>query len=345
MEKASLITVLMPAYNDEQFIAVSIESVLAQTYTHFELLIIDDGSTDQTASIIKQYSDTRIRYVKNQKNLGLTKSLNIGIDLAKGEYIARHDSDDLMEPTRLEKQMEFLLSNPDVDIVGAFYEEIDCHNRKIRKVFWPVGYQDNLFNVLIGNNPVTTMLVRTNLLKKLKFNEQVIQAQDFDFYLRAYAAGYRSDNIPNILNYIRIHQKQISNKKSKSQHENHNQAFYRFYKNITSKLIDFNKIELYEDVLVWKAQKIDSKNNRVILGIFHDLCIGLSKVRKRDFALKKKILKQIIYGYETKFSFIFFLSIISASIQYKYPLSTVLKSYLKLVIKNFQLSAVNKSKG
>ena len=102
MNKRPTVTVLMPAYNAEKFIRDSIDSVLSQTYSDFELLIINDGSTDKTEEIILSYKDHRIVYVKNEVNLKLIKTLNKGIDLAKGKFIARIDSDDVINPDRIE---------------------------------------------------------------------------------------------------------------------------------------------------------------------------------------------------------------------------------------------------
>ena len=106
-----LVSVLMAVYNGEKYLLEAIESILNQTYTNFEFLIINDGSTDSTEEIILSYSDQRIRYIKNEQNLKLIASLNKGLDLAKGKYIARMDADDISLPDRLEKQVNFLERN------------------------------------------------------------------------------------------------------------------------------------------------------------------------------------------------------------------------------------------
>lgn len=108
-----LISIILPAYNAECFLKEAIDSILAQTYTNFELIVLNDGSTDRTEEIILSYDDPRIRYVKNDTNLKLIKTLNKGIDLARGKYIARMDADDISLPTRLEKEYEFMEAHPD----------------------------------------------------------------------------------------------------------------------------------------------------------------------------------------------------------------------------------------
>ena len=118
------VTVLMPVYNAGAYVAEAIESVLAQTYAEFEFLIINDGSTDDTLSVVKRYNDTRIKLI-DQKNKGLIDTLNEGILISKGEIIARMDGDDVCLPNRLEAQLEFLKQNPGHVMVGAEADVMD----------------------------------------------------------------------------------------------------------------------------------------------------------------------------------------------------------------------------
>lgn len=114
-----LISVLMPAYNAEKYIKEAIESILNQTFSNFEFIIIDDGSIDATEEIIKSFKDSRIVYIKNEKNLGLIKTLNKGISIARGEFIARMDSDDISMPQRFELQLDVFKKYKGVDIVNV----------------------------------------------------------------------------------------------------------------------------------------------------------------------------------------------------------------------------------
>lgn len=113
------ISVIMPAYNAEKYIAQALESILCQTFRDFELIVINDCSKDATESIILSYGDERIVYVKNEKNLGVAETLNKGLALAKGEYIARMDADDIAMGSRFQKQVEYLDSHPDCGICGS----------------------------------------------------------------------------------------------------------------------------------------------------------------------------------------------------------------------------------
>lgn len=130
------ISVLMPVYNGEIYLRESINSVLNQTFTDFEFIIIDDGSTDSTWEILTTYTkqDPRIKLFKNEQNIGLTNSLNKGLNLAKGEYIARQDADDVSLPKRFEKQTELLDNSPETILVSCDIDTIDSEGRLIGKI-------------------------------------------------------------------------------------------------------------------------------------------------------------------------------------------------------------------
>src|SRR5659263_168424 len=110
--KAPKVTVLMAVYNGERYLREAIESILGQSFADFEFFIVNDGCTDSSRDIILSYRDPRIRLIDNQENIGLTKSLNIGLSLASGEYVARQDADDISYPTRIEKQIEYFETYP-----------------------------------------------------------------------------------------------------------------------------------------------------------------------------------------------------------------------------------------
>ncbi|MCY3864790.1 MAG: glycosyltransferase family 2 protein, partial [Chloroflexi bacterium] len=116
-----LVSVVMPVYNREIFVAEAIESILEQTFSDFEFVIVDDGSQDRSPEIIRQYErrDDRIRFLAFKQNKGKAAAKNFGIEAAQGQYIAGMDSDDVSLPQRLEKQVEFLRANPDIGVVGT----------------------------------------------------------------------------------------------------------------------------------------------------------------------------------------------------------------------------------
>ncbi len=131
------ITVLMSVYNGEKFLKESIDSILTQTFEHFEFIIINDGSTDRSLDIIKSYKDSRIKLINNSVNVGLTKSLNYGLTVAIGEFIARQDSDDISYPTRFEKQIKYLNENKDIVLLGTQAKIIDSRG-ELKRI--PIGW-------------------------------------------------------------------------------------------------------------------------------------------------------------------------------------------------------------
>ena len=127
------VTVLMAVYNGERYLRDAVESILCQTFRDFQFLIINDGSTDNTRDLILSYDDARIVLVDSEHNVGQTRSLNRGLELAAGELIARQDADDISEPDRLAKQVAFLERHPEVALLGTWYKEIDVQGTVIGK--------------------------------------------------------------------------------------------------------------------------------------------------------------------------------------------------------------------
>lgn len=126
-----LVSVILPVYNGATYLKESIDSVLSQTYRDFELIVINDGSKDNSFDIINSYDDSRIIVINRQQNRGLVYSLNEGIDVARGEYIARQDADDISVPERFEKEVAFLDKNPAAGMVGSSYIKIDENSSDI----------------------------------------------------------------------------------------------------------------------------------------------------------------------------------------------------------------------
>ncbi|WP_209299734.1 glycosyltransferase family 2 protein [Escherichia coli] len=128
-----MISVVMPVYNSEKYLAEAIQSILNQTHKNFELICINDGSTDKSQEIIEYFSSRDARIVViNQPNKGVVSSLNLAISLAKYDYIARMDADDISHPTRLDKQIRYMTSNKDISILGTAYNYVDINGRVLK---------------------------------------------------------------------------------------------------------------------------------------------------------------------------------------------------------------------
>lgn len=179
--KIPLVSVVMPTYNGEIYIAEAIESILNQAYTNFEFIIVDDGSTDNTSTIITSYNDSRIIYIKKDKNSGIADSLNLGISKAKGKYIARMDDDDVSMPTRLEKQIQILESNASIIVCAS---NVILNNRSISHTI-DVTHSKIFTSLFFANSIVhPSTLIRRSILLKHKYNSAKVPSEDYDLWSR-----------------------------------------------------------------------------------------------------------------------------------------------------------------
>lgn len=192
------ISILLPVFNVQSYIIETIESVLAQSFSDFELIIIDDYSTDNTSKIIEEYClvEQRIKYLKNYKNLGISKTLNNGLGIAKGKYIARIDGDDLMGPERLERQLNFLEGNADYGLVGCWVNNIDENGLLINKCEYPVTHEQALKCITICSPVLHIWMARSDLYQSLSGYRDTNPAEDYDFLLRAVDLGFKIGNLP-----------------------------------------------------------------------------------------------------------------------------------------------------
>lgn len=202
------VTVLMPVYNVALFIHEAIESILNQTMSDFELLIINDGSSDTTRDEVFKFNDSRIRFVENKQNIGLANTLNRGLELAKGEYIARMDGDDISMPDRIEKQLAVLEKNQDIDICGAGYHFFGTKNYD---VIYPQRHDEIKVGLLFGCCMIIPMFRKKSLLDKgLRYNQNFFPAEDYRFWVECMLSDLRMFNIPEILFLYRMHSSQVS---------------------------------------------------------------------------------------------------------------------------------------
>ncbi len=200
------VTVIMPVYNTAIYLPQAIESILNQTFSDFELLIIDDASTDQSVDIIRQYKDSRIHYIRNSENQGISETRNRGIDLARSEYIALMDSDDIAPSARLEKEVAFMNENRDIDVVGGHLLEID-HNGKDRNKKWTVSLNPDYIKayLLLGNTVANgSAMFRKSFVDryKIRFSKASRGAEDYRFWVDCSLHG-RIANLDEVMLYWR----------------------------------------------------------------------------------------------------------------------------------------------
>jgi glycosyltransferase involved in cell wall biosynthesis len=209
-----LVTVLMAVHNGARFVDSAIGSILRQHFTDFELLIVDDGSTDDTPARIRAFGDSRIRCVRNDTNLGLTRSLNVGLSVARGALIARQDADDISHPGRLSTQVAFLQRQPDVAVLGTQARTINARKRLVRVAPWPKSTSNRAIRwQLIFDSPFihSSVMFRKSVVSALGgYNESFTTSQDFELWSRVAAAGHEMRNLPDELLDFRVHEASVS---------------------------------------------------------------------------------------------------------------------------------------
>lgn len=202
-----LVSVIMGAYKSGPYLAEAIESVLKQTYTNWELFVINDGSTDETEEVAKAYKakDPRIHYLKNEKNSGQSATRNKGIEQSKGKYIIIMDSDDISLPERLKKQVEYMEAHPEIGVLGTMvyaFSGDDPNNRWEGEEFFGEGA------VPFGRCPVhnPTTCIRKEILDKYgAYNSRYDNAEDHELWFRLYSKGVKFYNLKDRLYLYRQH--------------------------------------------------------------------------------------------------------------------------------------------
>lgn len=204
------VSVLMPVYNTELYVEEAIDSILAQTFKDFELIIINDGSSDSSEQKILKYSDERIRYIKNEENIKLIATLNKGIDLAKGEYIVRMDADDISLPDRILKQVEFMDTNPEIGVSGTWFRLLGTDE----VIEHPVSDTQVRVKMFV-NTPFAhpSVIIRKKVLTthNLYYNKEYIHGEDYELWYQVSKVS-KLANIPEVLLSYRVHDNQVTRK-------------------------------------------------------------------------------------------------------------------------------------
>ena len=250
----------MPVYNSELYIREAVDSILNQTFTDFEFIIIDDASTDQSVEIIQSYSDPRIQLIVKPKNTGYTNSLNYGLTIAKGEYIARMDSDDISLPERFEKQIAFLDTHPDVVLCGTQFQFIGSN--RISKQ--PISYEELKVRLISASciaHP--TICFRAKFFKDfgISYDHNQEPAEDYDLWTRLIFIS-KIVNLKEVLLAYRVHTSQVSSARFLEQRKVSNAIKYRMLQKV-SENINSESI-LFKDDLTATIEGIKSAYDELI---------------------------------------------------------------------------------
>jgi glycosyltransferase involved in cell wall biosynthesis len=223
--KNPTISVILPVFNGERYLHSAINSILAQSFEDFELIIINDGSSDSSNLVIESFNDSRVKKISHIKNKGLINTLNHGIKLAKGQYIARMDQDDISDPLRFEKQLNFLRSSNYIALVGSLYAAIDEQSKFISIAAQPIRSADIRFALTTQNcfGHGSILIDKTRISKQLLlYPKDYEHAEDFALWVHLSSHKVEMYNLPEVLYSWRYHPSSISNRASVRQQESVN---------------------------------------------------------------------------------------------------------------------------
>ncbi|HMC84996.1 MAG TPA: glycosyltransferase family 2 protein [Chitinophagaceae bacterium] len=205
-----LVSVVMPVYNAEKYLQSTIDSIINQDYPNLEIIVINDGSTDDSKKIILHNKEPRIKYFENTENSGIVKTRNRGLDEAKGEYIAVMDSDDIAFPERIKKQVDFLEKNPEYGMCGTYFQTIDGNDKLLKNVHFPSNDRDARSYLIVKNCFChSTVMMRSKLAKELKYDTGYDVVEDYQLWYKLSRVS-KIINLPVYTTYYRVHGNNIS---------------------------------------------------------------------------------------------------------------------------------------
>jgi glycosyltransferase involved in cell wall biosynthesis len=211
-----LISVILPVHNGEAFLSEAIQSVLGQTFTDFELIVINDGSTDGSAELLEQIRDVRLRLLSSERNQGLVHALNWGVAEARGSWIARMDADDICSPDRFARQLAYLKKHPGIDVLGTGAREMDATGRVVRPLKRPEYHDfiacEMLFRCVMIH---PTVMGRAEVFKKIPYRTG--PAEDYGLWIEMLEQGVKFGNVRSALLDYRMHAQNMSTTKWNAQ--------------------------------------------------------------------------------------------------------------------------------
>ena len=248
-----LISVIMSVYNEEQYLCDAIDSILAQTVTDFELIIVDDGSTDRTREILAGYHDPRIRVLYNEENCGLTVNLNHALDAAEGQFIARMDGDDIAHPDRFAKELEYLEQHPELELISCRTKTFGNENLQSDITGDPEYLRCRMLVRPVLAHP--GFMVRGEVFRELgyRYDESFRQAQDYDLAARL-TRQYSIGICPEVLLEYRAHEGQVSSKAGGKQFQNADRVRERLLRELGIELTE-TEWEIYHQLVLEKSSE------------------------------------------------------------------------------------------
>ncbi len=255
MSSPPTVSVIIPVYNGERYVADAIGSILSQSFKDFELILIDDASTDGSLEVLRSQDDQRIRIVRNDVNLGLARTHNRGLDLARGRYLAMLDHDDWSEPERLAKQVAFLDRHEDHVLVGSWAATMDAQGRtRRRRKRYPLSADEIQAGLLFGCcvfHPSIT--ARTEVMRAYRYSDRFAICDDFDLFVRL-SRSHKLANLPSVLVRHRRHESRTSEKNAHLK-KGENVAIFRGQ--LTELGVSCNDLDLDRHFLLGQMKTVD----------------------------------------------------------------------------------------
>ena len=293
-----LVSVVMAVYNGEQYLKPTVESTLNQTFKNFEFVIVNDASTDRTKEIIHSYNDPRIKLYNNEKNIGQTKSLNVGLNVAKGKYISRIDAGDVSMPNRLEKQVAFIENNKQIAVLGTSAFRYDESGKIIDVVHMPKSSKERLQRIFFASPIVhISVLMKREIIEKLGgYNEEYDVLADYELWSRLIKKGYKLGNLREIFAGYMVSPESFGSKHSMGKSLLEASRIIQSNVNaLTSLSISLKEATQLYKFLAMNMYEMTLKDilnaEKLFITIFYD--INASK-REINYLLVRKYLKHII---------------------------------------------------
>lgn len=323
------ISVVMPVYNCEKYLKEAIDSVINQTYSNLELIIIDDCSTDNSVNIINSYHDERIILIRNDKNLGIAKTLNKGIEISKGKYLARMDADDICYLHRLEIQYNFMENNLDIGMCGSSVEVFTESNTNIHEC--PVGDDEikvlQMFNTAFAHPSV---MIRKNILDKydLRYDDFYEGMEDYELWIRM-SQITKLANIKEVLLKYRSHSGQVTKKVSSLQCQRMKIIKERILKNLNENFTqeDVEILMMYSTNEIFKHEYMIYK----VFNLFDKIIKNNLQSQVYDDKTLRKVISYNVYWTLLKYKKKYGEKINYRSYRYLMNSITRIKAFIKIV--------------
>lgn len=278
-----LVTVILPCYNAENYIADALNSILNQSYNNLEVIVIDDGSTDNSIEVVAQQikTDRRTRLVTNETNLGLIQTLNKGVNLAKGKYIARMDADDVSHKERIKSQVDFLTKHPKVDILGTKATPIGVDGKILTRDSITYTSETTLKFSVLFTQPFFhgSILSKTSVLKENLYSEDFKHSEDFELWNRLSYKKYTLSNLNQVLYFYRINPNGVSTMFETIQIESHNLASKEYIEKFLGESVDLNLVSILNN----------RPNNIVTINHVNKALVIFSELDKKLNITKKEV--------------------------------------------------------